>query len=867
MERDTLLLKQQASFKIILIYLIIPILLIIGIGILAIVQLNQISATVNNLTNNLEKERALSKDIISQILLTRFYANQYARSQSQNDLDNFNTEFSTLEGLLVLANSQITDFERVEMLYQINLVVQKYGETFDEITVLVKRQQRIYTEVVDIKAHILDSELTALRLNTIFANDPAVFLAFGNAQNAFQLMRLNTAKYLEAGDERYAVLFELNYRETQTALSNLEELLQDPLQQKNAIDAMDAAEAYYQGFQTIRSDYDQLKTLLNTMLDVLEPKISNVSSDIATNVEREFKVQNDHSQALINQTRLVLFFTTTLAIVASLGFGIVSSQYIRERLQSEEELKRYRDHLEHLVEERTVELTKTNSQLRQEIDERLQTELALEQAKQNAEEANRAKSIFLANMSHELRTPLNGILGYAQILKRTPGLSEQQTEGLNIIEQSGNHLLTLIVDILDISKIEAGKMELYPTEINFPHFLESITSIIHLQAQQKDIHFVYKADNTLPKGIKTDEKRLREILLNLLGNAVKFTDKGEVSLTVYPLNEIQTHSNGKTHTLRFEIEDTGSGIDPWQADKIFKPFEQGGNTQQRKEGTGLGLVISQQLVKLLGGKLQMKSPASGWSGLTPPESLERGPGTIFWFELAVPVIENEVKTTLLKSRQIIGIDGKRPKALVVDDNPTSRRVLTNLLAPVGFEIIEATNGREGFIIALAFHPDVTITDLRMPEMDGFELIHQIRQSTLLKNMVIITTSANAYKEDRQQSLSAGSNSFIPKPVKADHLFEALHQHLNLTWIYEECEFTETPEDQISTLPGIMIPPPQDDLLLLVDLTKMGDIEAIQDQAERLIQTDEQYQPFGNELHQLAKRFQLNKLQHWLESYL
>ncbi|CAN2050205.1 hypothetical protein GMMP1_910029 [Candidatus Magnetomoraceae bacterium gMMP-1] len=272
---------------------------------------------------------------------------------------------------------------------------------------------------------------------------------------------------------------------------------------------------------------------------------------------------------------------------------------ISERKKAEEELKKHRDNLEELVYERTLEL---------------------EKAKEKADAANKAKNEFLAKMSHELRTPLNAILGYAELLQEEEGLNTQIYEDLKIIYDSGNHLLTLIVDILDISKIEARKTELYPEKIYFPNFLDSIVNIIRMNGCKKNIKLIYEADPNLPEIIEADQKRLRQVLLNLLGNAVKFTVKNSVTFRV------KTYPSGiKTCRIRFEIEDKGMGIPTEHLKKIFLPFEQVKNNLQKNEGTGLGLAISSQLVKLMGGEIQVES--------------ELNKGSLFWFEINFPVIE------------------------------------------------------------------------------------------------------------------------------------------------------------------------------------------------------------------------------------
>ncbi|HEY9874289.1 MAG TPA: AAA family ATPase, partial [Candidatus Obscuribacterales bacterium] len=333
--------------------------------------------------------------------------------------------------------------------------------------------------------------------------------------------------------------------------------------------------------------------------------------------------------------------------------------------------------LEIKVEERTQQLQEKNADLQIEIKER-------QRAEQAAEAANHAKSQFLANMSHELRTPLNGILGYAQILKRDKNLTSQQNLGLNIVNQCGEHLLTLINDILDLSKIEAGKIELYPTNFHLGQFLESIAEICRIKAEQKGIALIYQSLTVLPAYIQADEKRLRQVIINLLGNAVKFTTTGGVTLKAALIeNDLQAQNTSndsqiKNCKIRFQVEDTGVGIAPEQLIKIFLPFEQVGETVRTTEGTGLGLAISRQLVEVMGGELKVESSL--------------GKGSVFWFDLEFPEVKALVRNNKESRKNITGFAGKTKKILVVDDKWENRSVLVNLLLPVGFEILEATDG-------------------------------------------------------------------------------------------------------------------------------------------------------------------------------
>jgi len=330
--------QNRTGAGFVLSYLMV-LLIVIGIGILATVRLGQISASVEDLTNNLAADMALSKEIASQALLARFYANKYISTQSQADLDHFNAEFTRLESLLVQADRQITDPERVEMLNRIKSAVSGYGDTFNRVVELVRNRQRIQSQVLDVQELLIKNKLTSLRIHVISLNDPMAFLALGNAQNAFQLMRLNTVKYLEEGDERYVVLFETGYQQAQTAFSSLETVLRDPVQHENSTGAKIAADAYYEGFYTIHADYVELKDLFGKKLDVLEPEISDAASEIVDSVEREFETQNEFSQVLISQTRLALLVTTMIAVLAGLGLGVVLNRRIAERERAEQTLR------------------------------------------------------------------------------------------------------------------------------------------------------------------------------------------------------------------------------------------------------------------------------------------------------------------------------------------------------------------------------------------------------------------------------------------------------------------------------------------------------------------------------------------------
>lgn len=478
----------------------------------------------------------------------------------------------------------------------------------------------------------------------------------------------------------------------------------------------------------------------------------------------------------------------------------------------------------------------------------------LKQAKAVAERANKAKSVFLSNMSHELRTPLNGILGYAQILKRDRNLTPQQHNGLRIIYKSGNHLLTLINDILDLSKIEARKLEIFPTKLHCQSFFDGIGDIIRLQALEKDILFECLLSPNLPSGIEADEKRLRQVLLNLLGNAIKFTDHGRVTLKVNPIKSKKSQDSS-AQTLRVEVIDTGVGMSPQQLQNIFQPFEQVGDIKRREAGTGLGLAISLKLVTLMGGQIGVTSKLAQ--------------GSTFWFDVTFPVVETAIAPEQAESqKQIIGYVGARRKLLVIDDKQENRAVILNMLQPLGFEITLGSDGQQEIDLAQEIKPDCILTDLVMPVKSGFEAVKEIRQIPGIQDVIIIAISASVLDTDRHHSLVVGCEAFLPKPVQETKLLALLQEHLQLEWIYESIEASTVNQQEIRTLISEeLVAPPPTELEILYELAMLGSMKRIREQANYLEELDAKYVPLANQLRYLAQGFKEKEIVNLIEKLL
>ena len=547
-----------------------------------------------------------------------------------------------------------------------------------------------------------------------------------------------------------------------------------------------------------------------------------------------FRVKASNNDGVWNEEGAKLSITITppwwqtwwfRALMAVLTLTLAYAAY-RMRVR---QLKERARKLQHIVNERTYDL---------------------QIAKEKAEIASQAKSTFLASVSHELRTPLNAILGYAQILRRdTQHLTKRQASGLTTIHESGQHLLNLINDILDLARVEAGKLELHPTDVNLSLFLRVVTEIIRVKAEEKSLLFTYSTSPDLPTAVEADEKRLRQILLNLLGNAVKFTDHGEVSLRVQKVASSLSEKEEETVTLRIEIEDSGIGMTDEQLSHIFRPFEQVSEMQRREGGTGLGLSISLQLVRLMGGNIQVKS--------------QQGKGSLFWFEVNLPVIASAIAEMPLKPI-ILGYQGPRRKVLIVDDVPQNRAMLLDALSSLGFEVFDAENGQECLDLLDSINPDLIVMDVMMPVMDGREATRRIRNLPKFSRIPIITASASATSADEAQNYAAGADAFLPKPIEHDLLLEIIGRLLSLTWIYPESAQEEGKEHREEK--DDLVVPPADEMERLYHLAKIGIMQKICEQADYLKSLDPRYIPFAEQLQNLAENYQSKAIVALVEQY-
>ncbi len=504
----------------------------------------------------------------------------------------------------------------------------------------------------------------------------------------------------------------------------------------------------------------------------------------------------------------------------------------------------------------------------------LNAELA--KAKEAAEVANEAKSTFLANMSHELRSPLNAILGFSQLTIRSKNLSPENQENLSIITRSGEHLLALINQVLDLSKIEAGRITLNEQNFDLYRLLDDLEDMFQLKADDKHLHLLFERNPDVPRYVRADRVKLNQVLINLLNNAIKFTSEGGVSVraavktshldpaveslakTIKKVGQDETQAianeppeNPAAHphstVLCFEVEDTGAGIAPEELDTLFEAFVQTKTGKESQEGTGLGLPISRKFVQLMGGEMKVGSQV--------------GRGTIFQFEIKVSTVDAKDIESKQPSRLVIALEADQPRyrILIVDDKPLNRQLLIKLLNPLGFELKEACNGAEAIAVWDEWEPHLIWMDMRMPVMDGYEATKQIKSTAKGQATAVIALTASVLEEERAVMLSTGCDDFMRKPFRESDIFDAMSKHIGVRFVYEEpvrSDFlTENEAKNALTAAAIAALPPE----LVADLERAipeGDLDLI---ASAIAQIRTQNIPLAGAIENCIDNFDYYKI--------